>query len=49
MLLNKSHYNKKCNNYFEDHNNFESQTKSLDIFSQWALAVPHRKEKVNIN
>ena len=30
MLLNKSHYNIKSNNYFESLNNFENPTKSLD-------------------
>ena len=45
MLLNKSHYNIKSNNYFESLNNFENQTKSLDIISQRTLAVPDRQRK----
>ena len=39
MLLNKSHYNIKSNNYFKSLNNFESPTKSLDIMSQQTLAL----------
>ena len=30
MLLNKSHYNIKSNNYFESLNDFESPTKSTN-------------------
>ena len=40
-----SYYNIKSINYFENLNNFESQTKSLDILSQRTLAVPHRQRK----
>ena len=45
MLLNMSHYNINSNDYFESLDDFESQTKPLDIMSQWSLAVPHRQRK----
>ena len=45
MILNKSYYDIKSNNYFESLNNFESPTKSLNIMSQRTLTVPHRQRK----
>ena len=45
MLLNKSYYNIKSNNYFESFNDFEGPTKCLDIMSHRTLAVPHRQRK----
>ena len=47
MLLNKSHYNIKSNNYFESLDNFESPTKSLDM-SQGLWLSRTGNEKVKI-